>query len=865
MPRSTRAFLRRATAAFAALAAAAGGLAVTPAAVAADPAGVIASYDFEDGTARDTSGHGNDLTLAGGAAVESYGDKQDGARALSTRGGTQHAAFPTGMFDGRDEFTISMNYKNRASTGNFFTFAVGQDQNRYLFLRTRYQDLYAGITTASWQKESGTTGTLPASLQNTWHNVALTVSQQAVAIYLDGQPISRTTNVDATISDLGTGLKAYLGRSFYAADPFFDGAFDDITVWDKALSPADLIGPGVVQVQRTEQILAQRISAEGSTKVLDVTLDQWAVGGGETGALSGPAELRLAFLTHSGETLTTAAGGPPEEVTDYSSPVALTLTRADGSTVPYEVRVHTLVAPVRIPGQLDGTGTMGMKFFADPEVFADGGKYYIYPTTDGYSGWNGWTIHAFESSDLVTWVDKGVVVDLKDQDLDGTPDNSILPSRTAKAWAPAMAKRDGRYYLYFSGDGGTNVAVSDRPDGGFHLTDAKVADSIDPAVFQDPATGAWYIAWGQNGIRYARLNPDMRSYDPATLVTQPITGYREGSYITSREYLGKRTYYYMYSVDDTNSVNYRVAYATATSMAGPWTYRGEVLNKDEGKGILGTGHHSVLQVPGTDDWYAVYHAFLDDSMRPRLTDQLTHTQIATGNKRETRIARLTYSEPTAAEVAAGAVPLINRIPVTYEGVPPEQTPVVSVTGAADGRAVVGTTLAAAFGTGWQGVQWTWLRDGVPIAGAEAAQYTVTAADAGHAVAVRAVGESTTGVTNNAGTAAARTDALGSAAVPVAPAGLDVRVEVQTRCVAGKVAVVPTVTNVADVPIDADVASPYGTKRLSALEAERAGSATFSARAASIPAGTVQVTATGVRDGVSVTTMIEQPYTARSCG
>jgi len=34
-----------------------------------------------------------------------------------------------------------------------------------------------------------------------------------------------------------------------------------------------------------------------------------------------------------------------------------------------------------------------------------------------------------------------------------------------------------------------------------------------------------------------------------------------------------------------------------------------LLAKDGSKGIWGTGHHAVIQRPGTDDWYIVYNRF----------------------------------------------------------------------------------------------------------------------------------------------------------------------------------------------------------------------------------------------------------------
>nr|MBF6627622.1 family 43 glycosylhydrolase [Proteiniphilum sp.] len=47
------------------------------------------------------------------------------------------------------------------------------------------------------------------------------------------------------------------------------------------------------------------------------------------------------------------------------------------------------------------------------------------------------------------------------------------------------------------------------------------------------------------------------------------------------------------------------------SPLGPITVPEEnlILSKVPEKGIYGTGHNSVVQVPGTDEWYIVYHRF----------------------------------------------------------------------------------------------------------------------------------------------------------------------------------------------------------------------------------------------------------------
>ena len=111
-------------------------------------------------------------------------------------------------------------------------------------------------------------------------------------------------------------------------------------------------------------------------------------------------------------------------------------------------------------------GRRGMRFFADPELAYERGTFYLFATTDGHGGWSGWQICCLASEDLTHWQDRGVVIDLHDQHLDGSGRTNILPRRHAGA---ALAVRDGRYYLYFCGDGQTNVAVSDHIDGGYAL------------------------------------------------------------------------------------------------------------------------------------------------------------------------------------------------------------------------------------------------------------------------------------------------------------------------------------------------------------------------------------------------------------
>ena len=253
-------------------------------------------------------------------------------------------------------------------------------------------------------------------------------------------------------------------------------------------------------------------------------------------------------------------------------------------------------------------------FYADPDVLYSNKtkKYYIYPTSDGFDGWGGYYFKTFSSPDLKNWTDEGVILDLK-KDVSWADRN---------AWAPAITEKkikgDYKYYYYFTAAQKIGVAVADLPTGPF--TDSgkplvnfkpegvKGGQEIDPAVFNDPNTGKSYLYWGNGYLAVAELNKDMVSLKKNTIkVIQTDKTFREGCYVFYR----KGTYYFLWSEDDTRSENYRVRYGTSKSAMGPIIIQENnlVLQKDPSKGIYGTGHNAVLQIPGKDEWYIVYHRF----------------------------------------------------------------------------------------------------------------------------------------------------------------------------------------------------------------------------------------------------------------
>ncbi|MEV0904970.1 family 43 glycosylhydrolase [Streptomyces hokutonensis] len=313
----------------------------------------------------------------------------------------------------------------------------------------------------------------------------------------------------------------------------------------------------------------------------------------------------------SGATVSPASGTRR----DFRKPQTYTVTAADGTSRTWTVEAVPTRSPV-LPG-----------LTADPDVHYLDGQYWIYPTSDGYANWGGTSFKAYSSRDLVHWQDHGVILDLG-------PDVSWADKN---AWAPAVAERDGKYYFYFCAEQQIGVAVADSPAGPFKdvlgqplMRKGQFAGQmIDPAVFTDD-DGQSYLYWGNGHAYVVPLNADMTSYDATKVKDITTDNFREGSFVVKR----KGTYYFMWSEDDTRSEDYHVAYATGPSPLGPWTKRGTILSKNPEYGILGTGHHSVVNTPGTDDWYIVYHRFaLNGPGKPG----------GDGTHRETTIDRLRFA------------------------------------------------------------------------------------------------------------------------------------------------------------------------------------------------------------------------------
>ncbi|MEU5276962.1 family 43 glycosylhydrolase [Streptomyces asoensis] len=658
------------------------------------PADLLLHYGFDETSgniAVDSSGHGNHGTYVRtpefGTGVDGGSFKMSGDSATSP-----YVKIPGGVLEGAGSVTVSTYAKWKGGAAFQWLFGLGPDSNKYLFATPSNggSSLYSAITKASWSAESK----LTAGSQLTpgqWRHVTVTLdgATGTMVLYVDGVEAARATGVTVKPSELYDSAKdysGYIGRSLYSADPYFGGEVDDFRVYGRALSAAE-----VMELSGNTAGIA--VATHPALKV-DALLDNAA--GKVTLPLKEGTDLTsLApeFTLAHGAAISPASGSTH----DFTRPVTYEVTGSDGTRRTWTVSALIMKSPV-LPG-----------LAADPNIVRFGDTFYMYPTTDGFDGWSGTQFKAYSSTDLVHWTDHGVILDLG-------PDVSWADSR---AWAPTIAEKNGKYYFYYCADANIGVAVSDSPTGPFKDALGKPllkagqysGQMIDPAVFTDD-DGRSYLYWGNGHAYVVPLGDDMVSFDAAQVTDITPSGYNEGSFVVKR----RGTYYFMWSENDTRDENYRVAYATGPSPTGPWTKRGVILEKDLSLGIKGTGHHSVVQVPGTDDWYIAYHRFAIPG--------------GDGTHRETTVDRMEFDADGLIEKVVPTLTSIDPVTVVHAG--------PDATGAEGAPIALTGTLSGAGGARWT------LEHGAPCAIADpaAARTTVTCTDNGTYTATLTGGRST---------------------------------------------------------------------------------------------------------------------------
>lgn len=261
----------------------------------------------------------------------------------------------------------------------------------------------------------------------------------------------------------------------------------------------------------------------------------------------------------------------------------------------------------------EGNPVITDKFTADPAPMVHDGTLYLYVGHDEYyegqdsaSGGKEFNITewlCYSTTDMKTWTDHGSV--LKPTDFKWA---------VGEAWASQVVEKDGKFYYYTTVQAGepfvgkaVGVAVSDSPTGPFvdaigaPLVHDKMTDNgirgwwndIDPTVLID-GEDAW-LCWGNGTCFLAKLKPNMIELEGEIEVLD-LPKFVEGPWLHKRNDI----YYLTYASMGQGREN--IAYATAPSMEGPWTYQGELTGMAENSFTI---HPGIVEY--NNEWYLFYH------------------------------------------------------------------------------------------------------------------------------------------------------------------------------------------------------------------------------------------------------------------
>lgn len=296
-------------------------------------------------------------------------------------------------------------------------------------------------------------------------------------------------------------------------------------------------------------------------------------------------------------------------------------------------------------------------WYADPEAIIYDDTYWIYPTYS-YPFDEQLFFDCFSSKDLVNWTKHEKIIT-----------NQEVKWAKRAMWAPAVLNHNGKYYFFFAANdvhegevGGIGVARADKPEGPYkdilgkplisHIING--AQPIDQYVFKDDDGKIYMYYGGWRHCNVVRLNDRLTGLLPFQdgSFYKEVTPekYVEGPLMFKRD--GK--YYFMWSEGGWTGPDYCVAYAITDNPMGPFKRIGKILERDQQVGT-GAGHHSVINIPGTDDWYIVYH-------RHPLDDR-------NGNHRVVCIEKMEFDEQG----------FIKPVKLTFEGVAPRRIPYVAPT------------------------------------------------------------------------------------------------------------------------------------------------------------------------------------------
>lgn len=503
----------------------------------------VARITFD--SADDTS-----YTLEGGAVLV---DGRSG-KALSLDGSGQYAnasglAEVLSKITGDFAISVWCNPAAAATWARVFDFGNGSTGD-YAFLTT------SNGAAARFVMKKGSEQTVDAkgALENNeWQNVVVSRSGNTTTFYINGKAVGSTESLTYNWSEIGQFQNYYLGKSQFDADPYYSGMIDDLYVFDRALTKAEVIelaadkyvDENFENINKYNcQLLETTYTTDGNeafaiaktaNNIKSITnvknyVPNKATVAAQLYAVKGEAKTALGSSVSkeydSGEISDLTVEATGIDLSDADKVVTvITVEGKEYETTELTVTETPLVMPIKAPEDSNET-TFGAH---DPSIvrFPGDDTYYVYSSHH----------LIFTSTDLVNWkkydFTAKTVQDISPKTYNFITKNYTNTTCNGTYWAPDVIYVEGDshpYWMYISvscGLGGRNSAISlmksDSPmfwaDDKADIIDAGVVyatkeesgyvtNAIDANIYYDTTSKKPYFVWGSfwGGIQEAEMN-----------------------------------------------------------------------------------------------------------------------------------------------------------------------------------------------------------------------------------------------------------------------------------------------------------------------------------------------------------------------
>ncbi|MFQ8601243.1 MAG: family 20 glycosylhydrolase, partial [Oscillospiraceae bacterium] len=209
--------------------------------------GTVLSYDFEDGTAADTSGSGNDGVLNGATVVE---DPEKGMVASFDGAGTIETALRGIQYP----YTISMDIKPDASnTGDATLFSSSYEQFHDLPAGYKYSFIDGALQLK--QGENGVVGYTKewvshnfgvALTPGVWQNILIQGTEESMVLYIDGREAGRVDRGSGPVMSFVCPLEM-IGENFI-------GRIDNLMISNKDIPQPRNLALGKTAVSNNSEL-----------------------------------------------------------------------------------------------------------------------------------------------------------------------------------------------------------------------------------------------------------------------------------------------------------------------------------------------------------------------------------------------------------------------------------------------------------------------------------------------------------------------------------------------------------------------------------------------------------------------------------